>query len=677
MASGSSINKLFLSAKLVLFFLILTLPLAVTNITYNRSDLPKNTVFILVGSIFVMLILAGILIKIYSAKKGVAQFGFQPVPLIDIPVILLLLSAALSTVFSINQYISFFGQYERQLGLITYIYLFLIFVFSSLLFKNETGLKKMVSLMEITAVLVSVYAILQQFGYDFLELQPVTDSRPVTTIGSAVFAGGFLALALPLSAYNVSGKKNNLLKIIFPLIILAGIVVTRTRSAYIAVFVEMIISFVILMFFFTRGNFKKKKYLKYFYFGAAAFLLFIVIFIFAAPGNVFSQRVLSIFNSGNNQRWTIWRDAFGVFWKYPLTGPGIGTFPNAFAEFYSYELRYTDVMRYVDNAHNNYLQVLFTMGIAGFVSYLLLLVSGAVVCLRNIMKRVSSRNINNKTGIIYSSLFVSLAGYSAYSLTNFDEFSILLYLTLIFVLIRNFSKEEKTIKIKMNFPFKVIAAVSLSITLLFIIYCSAYAVNSFSADTHFLKGEKLIRENHFKEGINEINSAVISLPMNPVYRYTLASDVYKYVKGNRNINEAAKKDLLRQAAEELIKAGKNHSNVNACEGLLSLVYFESGRINEAEELKTKVLMGDAINIPYRINLVFYYTNNKEYPKAKEQLEVIENIDYQAVDFWSAEAYYNFSTGNYPDALNYCERILQKEPYNPDALEMIKQIQSAK
>jgi hypothetical protein len=230
---------------------------------------------------------------------------------------------------------------------------------------------------------------------------------------------------------------------------------------------------------------------------------------------------------------------------------------------------------------------------------------------------------------------------------------------------------KKSIAVKRSALNKLIIGSSALAVSVFVIFTSVNATKILYADIHFLKGEKLIMGNQFKNGVNEMNNAIILQPENPVYRQILAENVYGFVNLNRGIKETVRADLLRQAAEELVKARKNHSNVNDCDVLLSLVYYESGRTKEAEELKNKVLMADGVNVIYRLNLAYFFIGKNELGSAKEQLEAVDKINFLGMNRWYVEAKYHLAAGNKNDALAACSKILVKEPNNKEVLELQK------
>ncbi|MBE2217434.1 MAG: O-antigen ligase family protein [Ignavibacteria bacterium] len=652
------------TAKYLLYLLISLIPLTVTKLLYSQSDLPKAAVLIIFGGIFissVMIPAAYRSLTSYKTSSGLQLCFNSP---LDAAVLIFFCAAVISTVFSINPLASYYGQYERQVGLITFIYLTLIYFFAVAYINKQNIAKKVVFVLESAAVVVSVYAIMQQLGMDPFDIQPAQDKRPVTTIGSPVFTGGFLAIIFPLALLNVSGKSAAILKWIFPLLILCGVIVTRTRSAYLAVIAEA----VILTIVYFAVNRQSGKGLKKKVFIAAASLVVItagIVLIF--PDNIFVTRVFSIFSGYDNQRWLIWKDALKVFWKYPFTGPGIAMFPNALTEFYSYALRRSDMMRTIDNAHSNYLQVLCSMGVVGLLAYSFLLLSAVRVCLRNIF----APEISAVSRHTFTALLVSISGYAVYGLTNFDDITILLGLFLLFLFIRVFDlSERKEVKFfSLGRAGTVLVAMLL---LMFFGYNAFIYKNKIIADHHFLNGEKLMNERKYKQGISEINAAVIAEPENPTYRLILASEVYEMVISNRLIEPAAKNDLLRQAAEEVSKARKNYFNVNSCDALLAMIYFESGRDKEADELTGKVLAADEINFRFRMNLTSHFLKAGKYEKADQQLSAIEKTGYLGIDLSLTRAAYYLQTGDYAACEKKLDTVLSKDPYNRDAIEMKRQ-----
>ena len=108
--------------------LVVTVPLAVTMYFENPVDLVKMSAFIITGSFFIIF---SIVILTEDKLRNKSKFSFTINRSIDIPVLLFLTAAVVSTIFSINPKVSVFGQYQRQISLITFLYLVVIYFLST------------------------------------------------------------------------------------------------------------------------------------------------------------------------------------------------------------------------------------------------------------------------------------------------------------------------------------------------------------------------------------------------------------------------------------------------------------------------------------------------------------------------------------------------------------------
>ena len=97
-----------------------------------------------------------------------------------------------------------------------------------------------------------------------------------------------------------------------------------------------------------------------------AFLAVVIAFLVWVGGNALTQRLASIHTETRQElsggiRFTIDRDCLHMLLKRPILGWGLGTFPIVYPEFRSF---YTSL--FVNQAHNDYLQLLVETGLAGF-----------------------------------------------------------------------------------------------------------------------------------------------------------------------------------------------------------------------------------------------------------------------------------------------------------------------
>src|SRR5215211_5870185 len=117
---GNSSERIDTSQKLLnysyysFFALLIITPLIFSKFIESSFDLAKKSVLIFIGGVFIILTIIHLLLRIYTKKENDPDIfidkKFDPV------IAFFLLAAMLSTVFSIKPYVSFHGQYSRQLG---------------------------------------------------------------------------------------------------------------------------------------------------------------------------------------------------------------------------------------------------------------------------------------------------------------------------------------------------------------------------------------------------------------------------------------------------------------------------------------------------------------------------------------------------------------------------------
>ena len=96
------------------------------------------------------------------------------------------------------------------------------------------------------------------------------------------------------------------------------------------------------------------------------FLALVIVFLVWIGGNELTQRMASIHTEAREEinggtRLTIDRDCLQMLIKRPFLGWGVGAFPIAYPGFRSF---YTNF--FVNQAHNDYLQLLVETGVVGF-----------------------------------------------------------------------------------------------------------------------------------------------------------------------------------------------------------------------------------------------------------------------------------------------------------------------
>jgi O-antigen ligase len=149
-------------------------------------------------------------------------------------------------------------------------------------------------------------------------------------------------------------------------IVVAGIAALMAGSIFLsgsrggmAAFVAQMVVLAVFMLRKREGSWKQPLML-------GAFLAMVIVFLVWIGGNELTQRLTSIHSEARAElsggvRLTIDRDCLRMLAKRPFLGWGLGTFPIVYPEFRSF---YTTF--FVNQAHNDYLQLLVETGLAGF-----------------------------------------------------------------------------------------------------------------------------------------------------------------------------------------------------------------------------------------------------------------------------------------------------------------------
>ena len=160
-------------------------------------------------------------------------------------------------------------------------------------------------------------------------------------------------------------------------VIAAGIVLTRSRGGLLAAGSTTAILLLMALFRLRAGSMERQQRLRAL--GAVAFSLGILLVIFTT-GEAAVLRFLASDprDIGTDTRVEIWRGSVRAFHLFPNSGSGLGTFREAFRR-----VQPADLVGLVEQAHNDFLQLLVTGGWAGgvlgviaFGSMLILLLGG-------------------------------------------------------------------------------------------------------------------------------------------------------------------------------------------------------------------------------------------------------------------------------------------------------------
>ena len=190
-------------------------------------------------------------------------------------------------------------------------------------------------------------------------------------------------------------------------IMVGTVFLSGSRGGMIAIFVELAVIAVVLL--------RQKKATYRIALAGAAFAIVLVSMLVWLGGKGLSTRVSSISTEARTEisggmRLSIDRDAFRMFRQKPVLGWGLGTFPVVYPEFRSF---YTNF--FVNEAHDDYLQLLAEMGVLGF---------GLMVWFLIVLYRRAIRKIGNWTTDVSSAVTLActlgFTGILVHSLFDFN-----------------------------------------------------------------------------------------------------------------------------------------------------------------------------------------------------------------------------------------------------------------
>ncbi len=195
----------------------------------------------------------------------------------------------------------------------------------------------------------ALYGILQFTG-GFWRISVPKMERVFSTFGNPIFFGVYLAFAIPIILGFFLSQKNTTAKILCAVALILSVIAlyyTRTRASWLGFGIGLLL-FVI----FTVKKLSQKILLI-----SAVFAIGTVFLYFTRDVWVRQQAHL-----------LIWRDTLNMWRTNPFSGVGLGLFHIHFPEFASEQLRsiWPQANFIINDAHNEYIQILSETGIVGF-----------------------------------------------------------------------------------------------------------------------------------------------------------------------------------------------------------------------------------------------------------------------------------------------------------------------
>lgn len=221
---------------------------------------------------------------------------------------------------------------------------------------------------------------------------------------------GLMELLVPIpliiAVSRLAHEKLRIVSGIASAIMVGTIFLSGSRGGMIAIFAELIVLATILL--------RQKRSIRI-AIAVSAFAVVLISLLVWLGGKELTVRVTSISKETRSEisggmRFSIDRDALHMFRQKPIMGWGLGTFPVVYPKFRSF---YTNF--FVNEAHNDYLQLLAEMGIVGFGIMIWFL----VVLFHRVRRKISNWTVN-VSGAVTLACALGATGILVHSLVDFN-----------------------------------------------------------------------------------------------------------------------------------------------------------------------------------------------------------------------------------------------------------------
>lgn len=293
---------------------------------------------------------------------------------------------ALATVFGEDPYNSFWSNYERMEGFVTYLHLAALFLMASTVFRNTDDWRLTFHVSVGISVLIAGYGLLELFGVVQIPGSTAAQSGIgiFSRLGNQIYLAAYLLFHFFILGFLFFTTRNIWWRVMYTVLGLFEFYIfvhTGTRGAFLGLLAGLA-AFLFTLFVFSLYDRKKLAL----YVGGALFAAAVVIGgFFMLRDSAFVQRYLllrrfadiSITSATASSRFMIWGIAWEAFKEHPVLGWGPGNFILPYAKYYNPDLFGNEP--WFDRVHNMHFEWLIAGGMVGFLAYLSVIFSGIAV----------------------------------------------------------------------------------------------------------------------------------------------------------------------------------------------------------------------------------------------------------------------------------------------------------
>ncbi|MBU2614381.1 MAG: tetratricopeptide repeat protein [Elusimicrobia bacterium] len=568
---------------------------------------------------------------------------------LNFPIIIYILYISIAYLLSENKSVAF-NEFKRML-ICSSIYFLSCNILGKDCEKNKTLRNTILVSLIAGSSIALLYGFLQHFGdihlAKFVFSVPQM-GRAASTFGNPIFFAVHLVFFLPILLgfffYLNQNKKRSLLIFVSKLVVAAIFIIglftlyfTQTRAAWIGFFISILL-FIILMI--------KSTKLK---------IIFISISIFL--GVIFAILTHDVWLR-QQAHLLIWRDTLSMWMHSPLFGTGPGTFHINFPKFASQDLLaiWPQSQRIINDAHNEYVQLLAETGIIGFGIFFWILFSFFRPGLKTF-----NQNRNSNEAYILAGLLCSAAGVLIQNIGSVDMRFIIsaFYLFLVIGLLYSFENSAYIIPLNLKKNAKITLMI-LSLFIFGIIGLDKKPKIHFVSLLHYDFSANKLDIQPLPEG-----TGLLPLILRPYLAQKLLSREVDFF--DEKLFEPIK------TLDELLELQKKYPNETKIYEKLAWSYSKERNFPKAIECYEKALQINP-NLPgvyNNLGNVLFYVNNR-----KDSIECYKkSIEIKP---GQPDAHLNlgillYLDGKLEESAKHFDFVLKKDPGNEKAIVYLKRM----
>ena len=499
----SDFNNSFYSKaiELTIIALVVLIPIAFHPRCYTTFAPAKEFIFealVIIGLMFWA-------IKMVSRE----EIKFAPTPLY-LPVLSFIAICTLSLIWSDT----FFTSLKELPHFLAGPLLYFVIVNN---IRDEKQINRIISAVLIVGAVLGIYGILQYNNITLPFWVPVSGRAGIFGLcGNVGYFAGYIILPLSLAVSLFFASKNRNRKILLLIGILAmgiTLIVTFTRSSYLAFGISLL--FMFLLFLLSRGKSFIKENKKTFIYLLIIVIIAVSLFIIPTslnkPGTAISQikgrvsapQLTNAFSSG--RRIAIWKFSGMMIKDHPILGSGIGTYKyNTFryqAEFFKQgDNRSIYPYGFADKAHNEYVQLWAELGTIGLAIFLWLIIAYFIYGIRYLKREKSEQKQGIMIGLmggVVAFLVDCFFWFPLHLSSNLSLFWLFIGLTMVMGFEKNAGSGSVS-KSKGNSIYKLQPVFYIVIILLAVFLCITMA-RPFIARTCWYSGFKEVEKKNWEK----------------------------------------------------------------------------------------------------------------------------------------------------------------------------------